>query len=63
VGSGDGLAVVGGSPHGAEIDTYDDHRIAMSFAVAGLQVPGVEIIDPGCVAKSFPDFWKVLKQL
>ena len=60
---GDGLDVVGGSPHGARIDTYDDHRIAMSFAVAGMQVPGVEIADPGCVAKSFPDFWEVLEQL
>jgi len=60
---GDGLEVVGGSPHGAMIDTYDDHRIAMSFAVAGMQVPGVEIADPGCVAKSFPDFWAVLEQL
>ena len=42
---------------GAEIETYDDHRMAMSFAVAGLRVPGVTINDPGCVAKTFPDFW------
>jgi len=63
VDTGDGLEVVGGSPRGAEIDTYDDHRIAMSFAVAGMRVPGVKIGDPGCVAKSFPDFWEVFKQL
>ena len=44
--------------HGAEIDTYHDHRIAMSFAVAGLVVPGVRIRGEGCVAKSFPDFWE-----
>lgn len=42
---------------GAAIDTHDDHRIAMSFAVAGLVIPGVLIADQGCVAKSFPDFW------
>ncbi len=42
---------------GAAIDTYDDHRMAMAFAVAGLRVPGVIINNPGCVAKTFPDFW------
>lgn len=40
------------------IKTYDDHRMAMSFAVAGLRIPGVVIDDPGCVAKTFPDFWQ-----
>jgi 3-phosphoshikimate 1-carboxyvinyltransferase len=43
--------------HGAEIETYDDHRIAMCFGVAGLRVPGVRITNEGCVKKSFPDFW------
>ncbi len=42
---------------GAAIDTYDDHRMAMAFAVAGLKIPGVVINNPGCVAKTFPDFW------
>jgi 3-phosphoshikimate 1-carboxyvinyltransferase len=55
----DTLTVTGGVPHGAEIETYDDHRIAMCFAVAGLRVAGVRIKDPGCVAKSFPNFWEV----
>ena len=41
-----------------EIDTYDDHRMAMAFAVAGLRVPNVRINNPGCVAKTFPDFWE-----
>jgi 3-phosphoshikimate 1-carboxyvinyltransferase len=59
----DGLRIVGGSPHGAEIDTYQDHRIAMSFAVAGLKTPGVVIRDPDCVAKSFPDFWEYFEEL
>jgi 3-phosphoshikimate 1-carboxyvinyltransferase len=57
------LHVRGGKPRGATIETYDDHRIAMSFALAGLTVPGVRITNPGCVAKSFPNYWDVLKQL
>jgi 3-phosphoshikimate 1-carboxyvinyltransferase len=44
--------------HGADINTYNDHRIAMSFAVAGLTVPGVRVLGEECVAKSFPDFWE-----
>jgi len=59
----DGLVVEGGRPHGAAVDTYDDHRIAMSFAVAGLMVPGVVIRDERCVEKSFPDFWGVFSEL
>ena len=59
----DGLIIPGGTPHGAAIDTYQDHRLAMSFAVAGLKVPGVVINDPGCVAKSFPDFWEYFDKL
>jgi 3-phosphoshikimate 1-carboxyvinyltransferase len=58
-----GLRIVGGEPHGAEIDTYNDHRIAMSFAVAGLKAKGVVIRDPDCVAKSFPDFWEYFEKL
>jgi len=44
--------------HGAEIKTYEDHRIAMCFAVAGLKVSGVRITGEQCVVKSFPDFWQ-----
>lgn len=51
------LIIKGGEPKGALIDTYGDHRMAMSFAVAGLRVPGVRICSPGVVAKSFPDFF------
>jgi 3-phosphoshikimate 1-carboxyvinyltransferase len=54
----DGLDVYPGPLHGAAIDTYDDHRMAMSFAVAGLVVPGVVINEPGCVSKTFPDFFE-----
>ena len=42
---------------GAEIETYNDHRMAMSFAVAGLKIPGVKIKNPKCVEKSFPNFF------
>jgi len=46
----------------AEIHTYDDHRVAMAFAVLGLVSPGILIEDPGCVAKSFPGFWEELER-
>jgi 3-phosphoshikimate 1-carboxyvinyltransferase len=49
--------------HGATIDTYEDHRIAMAFALAGLRVPGVEIRDPGCVSKTWPDYFDALERL
>ncbi len=49
--------------HGATIETYNDHRIAMSFAVAGLKIPGVEILNPACVTKSFPGFWEEFTKL
>jgi len=59
----DGLIIHGGHPHGAIIHTYDDHRIAMSFAVAGLKIPGISIRDAQVVAKSFPDFWEYFERL
>jgi 3-phosphoshikimate 1-carboxyvinyltransferase len=59
----DGLWIEGGVPHGAVIETYHDHRIAMSFAVLGLAVSGIKIQDAGCVAKSFPAFWDELERL
>ncbi|MBA4422508.1 MAG: 3-phosphoshikimate 1-carboxyvinyltransferase [Syntrophus sp. (in: bacteria)] len=59
----DGMAITGGSPHGATITTYNDHRIAMSFAVLGLAVPGIKIAGEECVGKSFPGFWRALEGL
>ena len=59
----DGLIITGGQPHGAEIETYNDHRIAMSFAVLGLAIPGISIRNPACVSKSFPGFWGALEKL
>ena len=61
--SEDEMVVAGGQPRGAEIETYGDHRIAMSFAVAGLRAPGTVIRDERCVEKSFPNFWEVFKEL
>ena len=58
-----GIVITGGTPKGAEIETYNDHRIAMSFAMAGLKTPGTIIQNPGCVEKSFPEFWNVLETL
>ncbi|MGY8804579.1 MAG: 3-phosphoshikimate 1-carboxyvinyltransferase, partial [bacterium] len=47
----------------ATIETYDDHRMAMSFALAGLRVPGIRISDPGCVSKTWPNFFEMLEEL
>lgn len=47
----------------AIIDTFSDHRIAMSFALAGLRIPYVNIQNPGCVSKTFPSYWKELERL
>ena len=55
----DGLVVVPPPRlHGATIATYDDHRMAMSFALAGLRTPGVVIENPSCVAKTYPEFFE-----
>ena len=59
----DSLVITGGQPRVAEIETYNDHRIAMSFAILGLAVPGMKIKNPTCVDKSFPGFWKELDKL
>jgi 3-phosphoshikimate 1-carboxyvinyltransferase len=47
----------------ARIATYDDHRMAMAFALAGLKAEGITILDPGCVAKTYPGFWEDLAGL
>ncbi|MBM4010626.1 MAG: 3-phosphoshikimate 1-carboxyvinyltransferase [Planctomycetes bacterium] len=56
----DGLTLVPGPLSPAALDTYDDHRMAMSLALAGLRLAGVRIRDPGCVAKTVPDYWRRL---
>jgi 3-phosphoshikimate 1-carboxyvinyltransferase len=59
----DGLMIQGGKLRPAKIETYNDHRMAMSFAIAGLLERGIEISDKKCVDKSFPTFWEELKKL
>jgi 3-phosphoshikimate 1-carboxyvinyltransferase len=56
----DGLRITPRPIVPADVETYDDHRMAMSFAVAALRAPGVRLRDPGCVAKTFPGFFDVL---
>lgn len=59
----DGWEVRPSTLHGGEVDTYDDHRIAMAFAILGLRVPGIVIRDPGCVRKTYPNFFDELERL
>mgnify|MGYP001586495329 CR=1 FL=1 len=59
----DGLTIHPRPLHGAEIETYNDHRMAMSMALIGLKVPGIVIKNPGCVAKTYPRFWEDLEKL
>jgi 3-phosphoshikimate 1-carboxyvinyltransferase len=56
----DYLVIHGGTPHGARIKTYEDHRMAMSFAMLAAKIPGMEIEEPNVVDKSFPTFWETL---
>ena len=59
----DGLRITPAKLRGAEIDTYDDHRMAMSLALVGLATPGVVIRDPGCTRKTYPGFFADLAGL
>jgi 3-phosphoshikimate 1-carboxyvinyltransferase len=56
----DSLTVYPSNLHGAEIETYNDHRMAMCFAILGLKVPGIKIKNPACVKKTFPNFFQKL---
>lgn len=59
----DGLVIIPDNLKANIIETYDDHRMAMSFALAGLKIPGIKINNPECVSKSFPDFFEKLQTL
>ncbi|GAX59370.1 3-phosphoshikimate 1-carboxyvinyltransferase [Candidatus Scalindua japonica] len=59
----DGIEIVPSPPHSAEISTYNDHRMAMSFALLGLRTKGIKIKNPECVEKTFPDFFERLQKL
>ena len=59
----DGVEIYPSKIKPAKIDTYDDHRVAMSFSLVGLKVPGIRIKNPECVSKTFPSFLDVLANL
>ena len=59
----DTLTIYGGRPVSSAIDTYGDHRMAMSFAVAGAKLAGMQINHPEVVKKTFPKFWETLKSI
>ncbi|GGJ07255.1 3-phosphoshikimate 1-carboxyvinyltransferase [Alicyclobacillus cellulosilyticus] len=59
----DGFTVWPGDPRPARLATYDDHRIAMAFSLLGLRVPGIRVLDPGCVSKTCPVFFDRLQDL
>tara|TARA_B110000263_G_scaffold37619_1_gene29202 strand:- start:1172 stop:2347 length:1176 start_codon:yes stop_codon:yes gene_type:complete len=59
----DGMRITPSQYQGANIETYDDHRMAMSFAIAGLRIPDVVIHDPECCKKTYPNFWEDLTAL
>ncbi|HUS62556.1 MAG TPA: 3-phosphoshikimate 1-carboxyvinyltransferase, partial [Acidimicrobiales bacterium] len=59
----DGFVVRPGAVRSADIITYDDHRMAMAFALLGLRTPGIRILDPACVTKTFPGYWSMLDSL
>jgi 3-phosphoshikimate 1-carboxyvinyltransferase len=59
----DSVTIHPGMPQPCDVQTYDDHRIAMSFAVTGLRAPGIRIVNPSCVSKTFPEFFDVLGTL
>lgn len=59
----DFLEITGGTPKGARIKTFNDHRIAMSFSIPGLKISGMEIENETCVEKSFPNFWDIFEAL
>ena len=58
-----GLEIQPAERKAAAIDTYNDHRMAMSFALAGLKIPGIVINDPGCTVKTYPEFFEDLQSI
>ena len=59
----DGIEIIPSPPHSADISTYNDHRMAMSFALFGLRTKGIKIKNPECVEKTFPDYFERLEKL
>ena len=59
----DAVTIYPGRPNGGEIETYDDHRVAMSFALTGLRTEGVRILNPSCCRKTFAEYFEVLDRV
>lgn len=59
----DGMTIIPGPLKGAELETYNDHRMAMSLALIGLRQPGIVIKDPGCTVKTYPNYFDELKAI
>ena len=59
----DGLTIFPGPPQPADIQTYDDHRMAMSFSLLSLRAPGIRILDPDCTRKTYPNYFEDLERL
>ena len=59
----DGIYILPGKMHGANIETYEDHRMAMSFSLIGLKVPNVTILNPMCCKKTFENYFEVLDSI
>ena len=59
----DGMTIHPGALHGGTVATYDDHRMAMSFSLLGLRVPGILIADPECTSKTYPNYFEDMNRL
>lgn len=59
----DGFKIYPGKPKAARLETHDDHRVAMSLALIGTKVSGIQLKNPGCVSKTFPEYFSLLKRL
>ncbi len=59
----DAVTIHPAQPHGGDVETFDDHRVAMSFALTGLRTKGVRILDPACCRKTFAEYFTVLEQV
>ena len=60
---GDDIIIEPSCPHPAEVETYNDHRMAMGFSLIGIKVPGIKILDPSCCGKTFPDYFAYLNDI
>lgn len=59
----DGVTIYPSAPHGGEIETFDDHRVAMAFSLTGLRTEGVTILNPLCCKKTFKEYFNVLDEV